>query len=281
MIKFYLLLLGVLLPFLVGLTSASLVESKTVVNIEEPTFNADAAFQTAIGRKGNLMFSDDCTGDWQQKWSKDGLKAKVLNTSKGMYVCAGQDYLNDADHVVMWTKLSFEGSIIIEYDFTRLDTATRVSVNILYIQAQGSGKGAYKKDLFEWNSLRKIPAMNIYFDHTDAYHISYATSGAKSAKDDDYIRARRYMPETGQHLKGTALRQEYFDSGFFKTGVRYRLTIIKENKSLLFNVKGDEKEQTFYFTAEGFPPIEAGRIGLRQMFTRNSLYANFKVFQLQ
>ena len=227
------------------------------------------------------MFCDDGTSDWQKKWSKDGLRAKVLNTSKGMSVYAGHNYLNDADHVVMWTKQSFEGNIIIEYDFTRLDTATKVAVNILYIQSEGSGKGAYKKDLFEWSTLRQIPAMNVYFDHTDAYHISYATSGAKAAKDDDYMRARRYMPETGQHLKGTSLQPEYFNSGFFKTGITYHLTIIKDNKLLLFNVKGDGKEQTFYFSAEAFPPIECGRIGLRLMFTRNSLYANFKVFQLK
>lgn len=29
-----------------------------------------------------------------------------------------------------------------------------------------------------------------------------------------------------------------------------------------------------------FPKIDKGRIGLRQMYTRNSRYANFKVYQM-
>mgnify|MGYP000232975506 FL=1 len=46
------------------------------------------------------------------------------------------------------------------------------------------------------------------------------------------------------------------------------------------NVKGDGQDKTFYFDASAFPKIDKGRVGLRQMYTRNSKYANFRVYQL-
>lgn len=283
-IRLLLFITAFILLVFISITSViaqSQIKSMAVVEIADSTFNAAVAFKAAKSRKGNLLFNDDCKRDWQKKWSKDGLQAQVVNNSEGMSVYAGPNFANNADHVVMWTKQIFEGNIIIEYDFTRLDTATRSSVNIIYIQSQGSGKGEYKKDLFEWNDLRQVPAMNLYYDHTDTYHISYAAAGISDPRGDEYIRARRYMPETGQHLKGTALQPEYFNSNLFKTDITYHLTIIKDNKLLLFNVKGDGREETFYFSADAFPPIESGRIGLRQMFTRNSRYANFKVYRLK
>ena len=65
------------------------------------------------------------------------------------------------------------GDLKIEYDYTRTDNETRC-VNILYIQATGSGKGPYALDISDWNELRKVPAMATYFNHMHAYHISYA-----------------------------------------------------------------------------------------------------------
>ena len=45
---------------------------------------------------------------------------------------------------------------MIEYDFTRLDSSKYYFVNILYIQATGSGQGEYAEDISKWNDLRKI-----------------------------------------------------------------------------------------------------------------------------
>ena len=95
--------------------------------------------------------------------------------------------------MVLWTKQSFKGDLKIEYDYTRLDNETRC-VNILYIQATGSGEEPYVKDITEWNELRRVPAMKMYFDHMHAYHISYA------AWRGDYIRGRRYLPLAGKRL---------------------------------------------------------------------------------
>lgn len=281
--KFLILVLGLQLQ-LVGAQDFMINfknNPQLIKQLENNKVNADSVFQKLKNTKTKLLFSDDCKTDWNTNWIIDGLKAKVENSPKGMSVYAGPKYLNDSDHVVLWTKQLFKGNILIEYDYTRLDTSSRNSVNIIYIQAEGSGKGKYKKNLLKWNSLRQIPAMNIYFDHMNTYHISYAVSGAKETRGQEYIRARRYMPETDQHLKGTALKQEYFNSGLFKIGITYHLTFIKQEKLIFFNVKGDGKNQIFYFSAEDFLPIERGRIGLRQMYTRSSRYDNLKVFQLK
>jgi len=254
--------------------------SQLIEQLGNNKVNADSVFQIIKNTRANLLFTDDCETDWKKNWILDGLNAKVENSTNGMSVYAGPKYLNDSDHLVLWTKQLFKGNILIEYDFTRLDTSSRNSVNIIYIQAEGSGKGVYKKNLLKWSQLREVPAMNLYFDHMNTYHISYAVSGANETKGDEYIRARRYVPETDQHLKGTALKPEYFNSGLFKTGITYHLTFIKQEKLIFFNVKGDGKDQTFYFSADDFLPITKGRIGLRQMYTRSSRYDNFKVFQL-
>ena len=54
---------------------------------------------------------------------------------------------------------------------TRLDSERRC-VTILYIQATGSGKGPHAKDISKWNDLRRVPAMPVYFDHMNTYHMT-------------------------------------------------------------------------------------------------------------
>ena len=136
------------------------------------------------------VFSDSCTGDWTEQWFLDGQVASVSNSKMGMQLTAGPQFKNDAHHMVLWTQESFEGDVKIEYDFTRLDFETRC-VNILYIQATGSGEEPYKKDIAAWNTLREVPAMRMYFDHMNAYHISYAALPNKGDEREQYIRARR------------------------------------------------------------------------------------------
>lgn len=226
-----------------------------------------------------LLFSDSLKKDWQESWFKDGEISKVVHRNGGLEVYAGEEAFNDAHHTVLWTKDEFEGNIMIEYDFTRLDNSHYYFVNILYIQATGSGVGKYDKDISKWNNLREIPAMDIYFKNMNTYHISYAVTGIPSENKHEYIRARRYVP--GNDLSGTDLKPEYYDTGLFKKDLTYHIKVIKYQSDIYMNVIGDGRDETFYFDASSAPEINKGRIGLRQMFTRNSRYANFKVYSIK
>ena len=80
-----------------------------------------------------LVFEDSFKKDWQKQWFKDGDIAKAVHRNGGLEVYAGDEAYNDAHHTVLWTKKEFEGNIMIEYDFTRLDSSKYYFVNILYI----------------------------------------------------------------------------------------------------------------------------------------------------
>ena len=128
--------------------------------------------------------------------------------------------------MVLWTRESFEGDLKIEYDYTRLDSETRC-VNILYIQATGSGEEPYAKDITEWSELRRVPAMRMYFNHMNTYHISYAAF-PNNEDTTQYIRGRRYMPNaTG--LEGSNLDPDYFPEGLFEPRVPHKITVIKKD----------------------------------------------------
>lgn len=228
-------------------------------------------FAKVNNAKWESVLTDSCTGDWQKNWFLDGLIAKVKTSPKGMTVTSGKKAFSDADHCVLWTKKSFTGDVKIEYDFTRLDKATR-GVNIIYIEATGSGKGPYVKDIAKWAKLREVPAMRNYFNHMNAYHISYAVEMPGSR----YIRARRYMPEANG-LKGTDLVPDYGRTDFFKTGITYHITVIKRGQELFMQVSDGNRKDLYYWDNKKFPPIESGRIGLRQMWTKESRYKNFKI----
>lgn len=244
----------------------------------EKKYNSD--FHKLNKLEWENVFSDNCRENWEEKWFKDGINAYVMNNEKGMTVVAGERHFHDSDHVVMWTKREFEGDIKIEYDFTRLDTVNNF-VNIIYFLAQGSGMAPYVTDIEKWSDLRTEPAMNIYFDHMNIYHISYAVSSGIGSGGSEYIRARRYIPETRNGLKGTALLPEYSGEGLFELEKTYRITVIKKDVSIYMNVKNSSIEKTFYFDASTLPNIDKGRIGLRQMHARISRYANFNVYQIR
>jgi len=55
----------------------------------------------------------------------DGLTARVANGADGMAFWAGPTEKDDASHAVLWTKASSRGDVKIEYEYTRLDEATR------------------------------------------------------------------------------------------------------------------------------------------------------------
>jgi arylsulfatase A-like enzyme len=242
--------------------------------IEVEKVSEEKAFATANGGQWKQILSDSCTGDWKEQWFLDGEIGKVTSGPNGMEMTAGPEYENDAHHMVLWTKEEFEGDLKIEYEYIRLDEETRC-VNILYIQATGSGEEPYVKDITEWNELRRVPAMSMYFDHMNTYHLSYAAF-PNNEDTTSYIRARRYMPnKTG--LKGSNLEPDYFPEGLFKTGVPHKITVIKKDRDIFMRVENAEEVYYCHMSNPDLPAIKEGRVGLRHMFTRSARYKNIRI----
>ncbi len=240
----------------------------------------DSLFLDATNQTWKEVFRDNFKSDWTKLWFLDGEKATIKNTPEGMYFYAGQfnrpsEKTSNPDHAVLWTKESFSGNIRIEYDYVRLDSANRWNVNILYLFAEGSGKDGFDKDIFLWKDLRKVPAMKMYYNHMNTYHISYA---AFDDNGQEYLRARRYLPEKGG-LKGTDLDNEYFDTGLFAPGVKHHIVVIRKGNYIFMKVTNSKQISIFYWDTNKFPPITSGRIGLRMMNYRGALYSNFKIYQ--
>jgi len=231
-----------------------------------------AAFERASEGKWQEVFSDPGTGDWTAKWFLDGEIGSVTTGKDGMQLTAGPRWKNDAHHMVLWTKDPFEGDLKIEYEYTRLDFETR-GVNILYIEATGSGEAPYTKDITKWNELRREPAMRTYFNHMNTYHISYA---AEPGTPGEYIRARRYMPD-GTGLEGTDLEPDYYPKGLFAPGVGHKITVIKTDRDLFMRIENPEQVYFCHMTNPNLPIITEGRIGLRHMFTRSARYKNIRI----
>jgi len=220
------------------------------------------------------VFHDRCTGDWNDSWTLDGLKATVKNDANGMDFTAGPEAFNNAHHAVLWTKQDFKGDLKIEYEYTRLDNEIR-RVTILYIQATGSGMPGFDKDIGAWADKRTVPSMSTYYNNMNTYHISYAAFGGRNEiPGNDYIRGRRYMCGA---LNGTELDNEYEKTGLFDSGVPHKITIIKRDRHIYMRIRNSEKEMLCHFVNSKFPPITEGKIGLRHMYTRGSRYKDFKV----
>lgn len=226
-------------------------------------------------------FCDSGEKNWQNLWSLDGEKARVSNDGKGRVFRAGPVPGEDASHSVLWTRQVFEGNVMVEYEYTRLDSATKY-VNIIYLLASGSGSKGFPNDILAWSDKREVPAMKMYYNHMNLLHISYAAF--ENTNDDpgaDYIRARRYLPETGKGLQGTGLKPDYEKSGFFAPGKPCRITVIKYEENLFMKISGEGREMTCHWDLSGVPDVPAGRIGLREMGSRSARYDNFRVSQLK
>ena len=223
-----------------------------------------------------LTFADELTQNWQTNWFLDGLLAKLSNTEQGMIFSAGPVAFDDKNHAVLWTKQSFNGDIKIEYEFTKLDAETKM-VNILYIQATGVAPQA--SDIYQWREERTIPAMSRYFNNMKALHISYAAfKNNDKPNKADYVRARAYPVLPGRKFKQMEIKPSSSNTGLFKTGVTYKITVIKTNEVLFFNVVGEENAGLFSWQLTEKEAVHVGRIGLRHMYTRSSRYKNFKIY---
>jgi len=235
-----------------------------------------AAFEEATAGPWKEAFFDEFTGDWRDKWFLDGEIGTAENSPRGLRLAGGPRFGDNAHHVVLWTKDSFEGDVKIEYDYTRLDFEVR-GVNILYIHATGSGNGPFARDITEWNELRKVPAMRMYFDHMNLYHISYAAFPDETDPSINYIRGRRYMPDAGQGLEGTDLTPDHYPPGLFEPGVPHHITVIKRGTDLLVRIQNDKQVFHGKLSNTALPDVTEGRIGLRHMQTRSARYKNFRV----
>lgn len=228
-------------------------------------------------KQWSLKFQDSGIKDYRQNWHLDGQIAKVENSEKGMHLQAGPEFGNDAHHMVLWTRQSFEGDVKIEFNYTRTDNETK-AVNILYIQATGKDEGEFTKDIFNWNDFRNVPSMRTYFNNMNALHISFAAF-PNDEETQDYIRARRYPVTTEKGFRQLEVEPTYFDTGLFKTGETYKVTVIKTDENLFFKVEGDGLSKIYYWDTSHLSPLKEGRIGLRHMYTRSAIYKDFKVFE--
>lgn len=235
---------------------------------------SEQSFQEALGNPWKQVFLDAGHENWRAQWFMDGRIGKVSNHPEGMVLEAGPEFKNNEHHIVLWTKKSFEEDLKIEFDYTRLDDETRC-VNIIYIQATGSGIPPYHEDIYQWKNLRDTPSMEMYYKHMHTYHISFAAFPNNNSTT-SYLRARRYLPES-QKLKGTDLEPTYSPEGLFEKGVPHHLTIIKLNREILVQIKNPSKTFHAVFGTQSLPEIQNGRVGIRHMFTRSARYKNFSI----
>ena len=236
-------------------------------------------FQQAEKAQWRQIFSDSCIGNWKDNWFLDGEIASVSNSEDGMQLTAGPQFLNNAHHLVLWSKNSFKGDIKIDFDYTRLDFEKRC-VNIIYIFATGSGQAPYEKDIFSWKELRREPAMSMYFDHMNTYHISYAAFDNMNPAEPDYVRARRYMPDS-EGLENTDLLPDYFNNELFEPGIEHHFTIIKRANELFMRISNAEKTRYYHWENSRTPDIDHGRIGFRHMSTRSARYKDIIISKLE
>ncbi|MBT4139124.1 MAG: DUF1961 family protein [Candidatus Latescibacteria bacterium] len=257
----------------IGTDLESVMPQPVSGNDTHSALDFEKEFDAFSKMKWTEVFSDDGKGNWRDKWKQDGKNGVIKNTENGMDYASGTGSTNH-DHEVLWTKESFKGDLRIEYDFTRLDTLDR-NVCILYVQATGLGTEEFPTDIMAWSAFREMPKMSYYFKNMNALHVSYAVNV------DGYIRARRYPILLNKKWTDTKVPPLYSGEGYFETNKTYRLTVIKKGSLFMMEVKGQGKRKLYGWDTSGFEPITEGRIGLRQMFQRRSLYANFKISRLQ
>lgn len=182
--------------------------------------------------------------------------------------------------MVLWTKQQYDGDIKIEYDFTKVDDEIKM-VNILYIQATGTGD--FASDIATWRHQRQVPSMKFYFGRMKTLHISYSAFGQRNESSaQDYVRARAYPLHATKGFAGMKIAPSYEKTGLFKQGETYQITAVKTDDRLTFTVRPKDdpsvEPQVFSWELPERGKMTTGRIGLRQMYTRSSVYNNFKIY---
>jgi hypothetical protein len=238
-----------------------------------------------FGQTGSkVLFEDSMKNDWKKNWFLDGEKATLEHRADGLYFSGGtvtksEDLENyHAHHAVLWTKQVFEGDLRISYQMTRIDSSN-YGTTLLYVQAQGVGIEPYKQDISLWNELRKIPAMNLYFENMDLISISFREN----------LRCKRYpwKDSNGEWYPKRGLIEPMVDYDGILPGKTYNVEVLKRKTSVTLHLYDSKtKELLTDFTwditkvPEGLDPIQKGRVGLRHMSTKQFIYKNFKVEKL-
>lgn len=257
---------------------------QVLLSADEPLVEeseATALFQSVQSMQWNEVFHFAGSEDWTESWFLDGLKADVYPTDKGLVFIAGPTRYDHASHAVLWTNREFEGDILVQYDYTRLDTVNH-GVNILYLLARGKNEGFFTPDIAEWKKYREIPYMRHYYHNMNLLHISYAALGNDDDQSrDQYVHVRRYPTGPNRTFPQIGIGDQRPVGEFILPGVTYEITVAKVGEMLLFSVKpkgdGNVVRRSFVWDTSSFDPVTEGRIGLRHMWTRSARYANFRV----
>ncbi len=249
-----------------------------------------------------VLFEDSLTGDWQENWFIEGDNATLTSGDLGLFFAAGtydypdpenrtpeQNETMSEHHAVLWTQQEFAGDLIISYECTRLDQSP-FGVNIIYIQAQGIGTDEYPKDIYLTRESRRVAGMGKYYTYMNALHISYNVGNFETPS---YIRARRYPKNDPIGLRWgmTKISPDYDDEGAkMLPGQTYIIEVEKTATTMIFRTFDQEtlqllNECTWDISSNNLHElmepkvIEEGRIGLRQMSTKQNIYKNFKVLR--
>ena len=248
--------------------------------------HSDNTEKENTGNESTILLKDSMTGNWEENWFLDGKKATVRASEDGLYFSGGTITKSDdreeyhAHHAVLWTKDIFEGDLKITFEMTRVDESDYGNT-LLYLYAQGVGLPNYSEDITEWSEEREIPAMSKYFTYMDLLSLSFRQN----------LRARRYPLKSAdpdaEAVGGTVL--PYVDYIGMVPGKTYLVEAETHGPSLTLRLT-DKKtgEQYVDYTwdmtqledGKEAPILSKGRIGLRQMSTKQFVYKDFKVEQL-
>jgi hypothetical protein len=254
--------------------------AKTMEVLASLTVGETAA---AAKESTNLIFEDSMAANWQEKWFLDGKKATLEHREGGLFFAGGtvtkeQDPEGyHAHHAVLWTKQVFEGDLRISYQMKPVDQPIYGNI-LLYIHAQGIGKDPYVEDIHEWRALREVPDMSLYFTHMNLLSLSFR----------DELRCRRY-PWRNEKLEWYPKRglvEPMVDCPPMVPGKTYEVLAESVGDSLRLRVVDQESGKPIADHTWDTRRIDAaiqprrlqkGRIGLRHMSTKQSIYWNFKV----
>jgi hypothetical protein len=238
-----------------------------------------------------ILFEDPMTGDWRDNWFLDGEKAVLEQDENGLRITAAtlpgiwekrkespeQRELFDSLHTVLWTKEEFEGEIGVSFEMTRNSEGFTF---LLYMLAQGIGTPPYAEDLTEWNDLRKISRMDLYFGKMNLTGVTFR----------DQIRLRQYpwMDDEGREYTDNLIG-EMLDYDGIPVGKNYKVDLELRAETLRIRLEeignpDNVLDRTFSRTDGRDPrrpaPSTRGRIGIRHMTGTEVAYWNFRIRRL-